>query len=172
MSIAVFYGSTTGNTEEVGNKIVAKLSGLDIDTYNVSDTPVAVVEAYDLIIFGIPTWDYGEIQENWLEVWEEVDDLDLSGKTVAFYGLGDQYGYPEWFLDAMGMLHDKVVARGAKVVGHWPVEGYEFEASKALTADGKHFVGLAIDEDWQRDQTDERITRWTQQLLTETGLST
>ncbi|MFP8967811.1 flavodoxin FldB [Pokkaliibacter sp. CJK22405] len=171
MSIALFYGSTTGNTEEVGKKIVSLLAGADVDVYSVDETPVAVAEAYDFVIFGIPTWDYGEIQEAWLEVWDDVDDVDFSGKQVAFFGLGDQFGYPEWFLDAMGMLHDKVVAKGAKAVGYWSTEGYEYEASKAATADGKQFVGLAIDEDWQRDQTDDRVERWVKQIKEEANLA-
>ncbi|PPC75960.1 hypothetical protein WH50_23250 [Pokkaliibacter plantistimulans] len=170
MSIALFYGSTTGNTEEIGKKIIAKL-GADVDVYSVDDTPVAVAAAYDFIIFGIPTWDYGEIQEAWQEVWDDVDDVDFADKTVAFYGLGDQFGYPEWFLDAMGMLHDKVIAQGGKAIGYWSTEGYEYEASKAATADGKQFVGLAIDEDWQRDQTDERVERWVQQIKSEANLA-
>lgn len=33
------------------------------------------------------------------------------GKIVALYGMGDQLGYGEWFLDALGMLHDKLATR-------------------------------------------------------------
>jgi len=74
-----------------------------------------------------------------------LDELDLTGKKVALYGLGDQVGYPEWFLDAMGYLHSKLLERGATAVGYWPTDGYEFEGSKALTEDGSQFVGLALD---------------------------
>jgi len=66
----------------------------------------------------------------------------------------------EWFVDAMGMLHDKIVARGASVIGHWSIEGYEPDESLALTNDKKHFVGLALDEDTQRALTDERVVAW------------
>ncbi|WP_225914469.1 site-specific integrase, partial [Salmonella enterica] len=43
----------------------------------------------------------GEIQEDWEAVWEQLDDLNLEGKIVALYGMGDQLGYGEWFLDAL-----------------------------------------------------------------------
>ena len=56
---------------------------------------------------GIPT-DFGEIQEDWEAVWDQLDTLNLEGKIVALYGMGDQLGYGEWFLDALGMLHDKL----------------------------------------------------------------
>lgn len=165
MSIALFYGTTTGNTGDVAVKIQQHLD--DVELFDVADSPLDIIANYEQLIFAIPTWDYGEVQEDWQEVWDEVDNIDFSGKTVAFLGLGDQYGYAEWFVDAMGMLHDKIVARGANVIGHWPVEGYEFDESKALTADKKHFIGLAVDEDCQSELTDERVEGWCQQLMVE-----
>jgi flavodoxin II len=29
---------------------------------------------YDFIIFGIPTWNYGELQEDWDDRWEDLDE--------------------------------------------------------------------------------------------------
>lgn len=162
MSIALFYGTTTGNTGDIAEKVNEILE--DVELFDVADSPVSILENYQKIIFAIPTWDYGEIQEDWQEIWDEVAETDFTGKTVAFIGLGDQYGYAEWFLDAMGLLHDIVVAKGATVVGHWPVEGYEFDESKALTPDKKSFVGLGIDEDCQNELTDERISTWCLQI--------
>jgi len=117
------------------------------------------------IIFGISTWDFGELQEDWESHWEEVHGLDLSGKTIALFGLGDQLGYGEWFQDALGMLHDAILPSGCKIVGYWPNEGYEFTASKALTEDKTQFVGLSLDDENQYDKTDARIEAWCEQLL-------
>ena len=165
VSIALFYGTTTGNTGDVAEKVQQHLD--DTELFDVADSPLEIIENYQHLIFAIPTWDYGEVQEDWQEVWDSVDQLDFSGKTVAFIGLGDQYGYAEWFVDAMGMLHDKVVAKGASIVGHWPTNGYEFDESKALTADKKFFIGLAIDDDCQNELSDERIEQWCQQVSLE-----
>ena len=167
MKIALFYGSTTGNTEDIAEQIQRTLD--DVELFDIAEEPLDQFADYDLVILGIPTWDYGEIQSEWEDIWDEIDSIDFSGKTVALYGLGDQIGYGEWFLDAMGLLHDKVKAQGARVVGYWPVEGYEFEASKAVTADGKHFVGLALDEDCQHELTEERLQRWLAQIQREFG---
>ncbi|VUC75819.1 flavodoxin FldB [Salmonella sp. NCTC 11881] len=78
-----------------------------VTLHNLKDDAPALMEQYDVLILGIPTWDFGEIQEDWEAVWEQLDDLNLEGKIVALYGMGDQLGYGEWFLDALGMLHDK-----------------------------------------------------------------
>ncbi len=73
------------------------------------------------------------------------------------YGMGDQLGYGEWFLDALGMLHDKLAPKGATFIGYWPTEGYEFTSPKPVIADGQLFVGLALDETNQYDLSDERL---------------
>lgn len=168
MKIGLFYGSTTCYTEMAAEKIRAIIGEELLDIHNVKTSDLSLMNDYDLLILGISTWDFGEIQEDWNELWDQVSELSLKGKTVALFGLGDQEGYGEWYLDAMGMLHDEVIKAGAKVIGYWPNdEHYEFEASKALTADGSLFVGLALDEDSQYELSDERIAIWVEQVLIE-----
>ena len=167
MKIGLFYGSTTCYTEIAAEKIQATIGHALVDLHNIKDTPLVNCLNYNFIILGISTWDYGELQEDWESVWLDINTLDLSGKTIALYGMGDQIGYTDWFQDALGMLHEQVVAQGAKLIGYWPNQGYEFAASKALTTDNSHFVGLAIDEDNQYDLSDERISLWCEQILEE-----
>lgn len=162
--IGLFYGSSTCYTEFVAEKIVQAFGDQWVDMHKVGEAPLALAQNYSCLIFGIPTWDYGELQEDWENNWSELDNLDLSNKKVALYGVGDQIGYPEWFLDALGYLHDKALTRGADIVGYWPNEGYEFTASKALTEDERYFVGLAIDEENQFELTDQRVAAWVAEL--------
>lgn len=168
--IGLFYGSSTCYTEMAGEKIRKMIGEERVDSFNIDSTPFITAQFYPYLILGIPTWDYGELQEDWEEIWEEIDEVDFSGKKVALYGLGDQVGYPEWFLDALGYLHSKVVARGATPCGYWPRAGYAFEGSKALTADGNYFVGLALDDENEFALSDARIQQWCAQVLREFGL--
>ena len=162
--VAIVYGSTTGNTEDAANKIHQYLGSDKTALFDVKDAGLAALEYFDKLIFALPTWDYGEVQADWQDVWDEIDTTDFSNKTVAFVGMGDQFAYAEWFQDAMGMLHEKVAAKGAKVVGHWPVTGYEFDASKALTENKETFAGLALDEDCQPELTEQRVKEWCEQI--------
>ena len=148
-------------------KIQAALGAELIDIFNIKDVPLADCEQYDILIFGISTWDFGELQEDWESKWDDISQLDLSGKIIALYGLGDQQGYGQWFQDALGMLHDEIIPQGANVIGYWPNQGYEFEESKALTEDGDFFVGLSLDDETQYDLTDTRIEQWCEQILEE-----
>ncbi|HAS6025082.1 TPA: flavodoxin FldB [Vibrio vulnificus] len=167
MKIGLFYGSTTCYTEMAAEKMRAILGDDLVEIHNVKECDLAQMADYDLLLLGISTWDFGEIQEDWAAIWDDLASSPVQGKTIALFGLGDQEGYGEWYLDAMGLLHDELKAVGAEFIGYWPNQGYQFEASKALTEDGSHFVGLALDEDSQYELSDERIETWIEQVLTE-----
>jgi flavodoxin II len=168
MQIGLFFGSTTCYTEMAAEKIRDIIGADIVNLHNIKDEPLKNAEQYDFIIFGISTWDFGEIQEDWESKWDDIKDVDLNGKTIALFGMGDQQGYGQWFQDALGMLHDEINAQAITQLGFWPNDSnYEFEASKALTEDGKQFVGLALDEDSQYELSDERIATWVEQVMTE-----
>ena len=172
--IGLFYGSSTCYTEMAGEKIAACINAMpayiQVNLHNIASAPISLMAEYSYLILGIPTWDYGELQEDWESHWDSLDAIDFSDKKVAVYGLGDQIGYPEWFQDALGYLWAKVKNQGGTMVGAWPNEGYEFDNSQALTPDRTQFVGLALDDENQIDLTDPYIDRWCQQIIREFNL--
>lgn len=173
--IGLFYGSSTCYTEMAAEKIAEAINGLCgtelVSLHNIASDSIELMSEYQYLVLGIPTWDYGELQEDWESNWEAIDSLDFTGKQVAIYGLGDQIGYPEWFQDALGYLWVKIVNLGASTVGAWPNQGYIFEQSKALTEDGQFFVGLPLDDENQFELSDDYIAKWSQQILREFGLA-
>ena len=172
MKIGLFYGSTTCYTEIAAEKIQQFIGEDIVELHNIKDVPLARMKDYDYLILGISTWDFGELQEDWESIWDDIDTVDLNGIIAAVFGMGDQQGYAEWFQDALGMLHDKAVLQGAKLVGYWPNQGYEFEKSLALTEDQSHFLGLALDEESQYDLSEQRIADWSTQVLEEMAEAT
>lgn len=167
MKIGLFYGSSTCYTEMAAEKIRDIIGPELVTLHNLKDDSPALMEQYDVLILGIPTWDFGELQEDWEAIWQQLGTLNLKDKPVALYGMGDQLGYGEWFLDALGMLHNTLAPLGVRFIGYWPTEGYEFTSPKPVTAGGELFVGLALDETNQYEQSDERIATWCEQILGE-----
>jgi flavodoxin II len=171
LKIGLFYGSTTCYTEMAAEKIQAALNALlaakVVETFNIKDVSLSIACQFEILIFGISTWDFGELQEDWESCWADICDLDLKDKTVALFGLGDQLGYTDWFQDALGMLHDELAVLGCNFIGYWPNQGYDFSKSKGLTADNSHFVGLSLDDENQYEMSQQRIEQWTAQLLEE-----
>lgn len=167
MKIGLFYGSSTCYTEMTAEKIRDILGEDLVDLHDVKDVSPQLMEQYPVLILGIPTWDFGEIQEDWEAIWQQLPTLDLSGKIVAMYGMGDQIDYSEWFLDALGMLYHQLKPTGVQFIGFWPLDGYQFTSPKPLTEDGTQFVGLALDDVNQFEESEERIATWCMQILEE-----
>lgn len=167
MKIGLFYGSSTCYTEIAAEKIQAFIGADIVDLFNIKNTPISKVKDYDILILGISTWDYGELQEDWGALWQDLESINVNNKIIAIYGLGDQQGYGEWFIDAVGLLHNELLAQKPLFIGYWPVEGYQFTASKALLPEQTYFMGLALDEDSQYEQSDLRIKTWCLQILEE-----
>jgi flavodoxin I len=161
--IGLFYGSSSGNTLKVADLIKTELVNVDLHDVNGS-SPIALKD-YDVLILGTSTWNHGELQSHWDAFFWELDKVDFAKKTVAFFGLGDSVRFPENFVDGMAYLHDKIVEKGGKVIGYWPMAGYDFQESKAVR-DGK-FVGLAVDQDSEPQLTKKRVHEWCKQLKEE-----
>lgn len=160
--IGIFYGSTEGNTENVAIKIQAALGKDVADLHNVDAATADDLQSYDNLILGCPTWEIGELQEDWETFIDVLDDVDFAGKKVAYFGLGDADGYPDTFIDALGIIHDRIKNSGATFIGQWPTDDYIFDESKAVV-DGM-FLGLVIDEDNEADKTDARVKKWVAQI--------
>ncbi len=163
-NIAVFYGSTTGNTESAAKDIAQALGAR---CFSIDSGSLEKFADFDVLILGSSTWGLGDLQDDWDALAGSLPGLSLSGKKVAFFGLGDQESYSDTFADAMGLLKAMLVNTGAAFIGAWPSEGYSFETS-ASEEDGL-FVGLALDEDNQSGETAGRIAAWTERLKKEIG---
>jgi flavodoxin I len=159
--IGIYYGSTTGNTQEVAEEIAKKLSVDKADLHDVAKAN-ADYATYDVVLFGSPTLGFGDLQDDWEDYIGKVKSADLNGKTVALFGCGDSSSYSDTFGDAIGKIYQTIKGKGCKLVGQVSTDGYTYDDSEAVV-DGK-FVGLLIDNDNESDQTDERIENWVEEL--------
>jgi len=163
--IGLFYGSSSGKTEETALNIFRYLGKDYVELYDVGLAVPEDLLKYDRLILGIPTWDIGRMQKDWEEYILKMPNADLSGKIIALFGLGDQESYPDTFADAMGLLYDRIVMTHGLVVGTWPAKGYHFKESFAYRRN--QFVGLVLDEDNQAELSDLRIQSWLKKIMPE-----
>lgn len=169
--IGIFFGTETGTTRLVAKKI-HKLLGDDIadKPVNVNRITPADLLQYDALILGTPSYGVGDIpglsagclERNWEEFLVQLEQPDMSGKRIAFYGLGAQERYSDRFASSLMALYQVFKGFGAEMVGDWSTEGYQFENS-ASAVDGR-FVGLVIDQRTQGMYTDERLKTWVEQI--------
>ncbi|MBN2167289.1 MAG: flavodoxin [Marinilabiliaceae bacterium] len=159
---AVFFGSTTGNTETIAKQIAVKLNA---DIYNVADNPIDKIADYQNLILGTSTWGVGDLQDDWDNFLPKLAKTDLTGKTIALFGLGDGASYSDSFVDGIGTIYQSILYNGCKITGFVDTDGYGYEASKA-EMNGK-FIGLPLDEDNESILTNERVDKWVEQLKAE-----
>jgi flavodoxin I len=160
--IALIYSYNTKNTIKAAKEIKELLGNANVDEINAEEITGGKLLEYDNIIVGVPTWFDGELPNYWDEFVPELETLNLKGKKIAVFGNGDQVGYPQNFVDGIGLLAGIFEKRGAEIIGETDPTGYKFERSKAIK-DGK-FRGLALDFENQLKLNRERIDKWVNDL--------
>jgi flavodoxin I len=164
--IALIYSFNTRNTANVAKEI-AKAFGksVTLEELNAEDIDGQKFSSYNNLILGVATWFDGELPNFWDEFVPELETLDLKGKRIAIFGLGDQVNYPENFVDSIGLMAKICKEAGAEIIGYTDASGYTFESSAAFS--GGKFSGLAIDIENQSDLNEKRIEKWVSQLKNE-----
>ncbi|CAL4042705.1 Flavodoxin 1 [Buchnera aphidicola (Phyllaphis fagi)] len=164
--IGIFFGSDTGNTEKIAKIIHKKIGENTSELYDISTCTQKDITKFNILMFGIPTWYYGEVQCDWDTFLPTLKTINFKNKIVSLFGCGDQEDYSEYFCDAIGIVYNIVKNQGAHLIGKWSTKGYTFEESKALL-NNKYFVGLTIDEDRQSQKSETRINTWINNILLE-----
>lgn len=155
----IYYGSSTGTTEEIAGRI-AKILGVSAeDIHNVANSAPDSVAEYQVLVMGTSTWGAGDLQPDWYDFVAGVQALDLRGKKIALFGCGDET-MSDTFCSGVGELHDRLVATGADFIGEYDTDGYTFEKSAAVRDDNGKAVGLLLDEVNHPEMTDFRLRSW------------
>lgn len=157
--IAIVYGSSTGATEAVAEKIQALFD--DATLFNAESVSVDDLKPYDFLIFGASTTGVGDLQDDWEVLLPKVEKMDFTGKKVALFSLGDSASFSTSFAGAMYYIY-KALKGKVEIVGSVSTDGYTFDDSDAVI-DGR-FIGLALDEDNEYNETDARLTAWVEDL--------
>jgi flavodoxin I len=171
---AILYWGKGGNAEHAAQVIYRQFDPESTDIFALDTFDVNNIGNYDLIILGGSTvgaenWEETSNDNRWNNFFRTIEGKDLSQVTFAAFGLGNQVLYPAHFVDGLGFFHEEMAKTNAKkIIGQWPVEGYNFTDSKG--AHDGHFYGLALDEDNESEKTEERVKAWVAGLKKEMGL--
>lgn len=159
--IGIFYGTNTGKTEAIVDEIEFNLRREDYKVINVKNG-IEKIKEFENIIMVTPSYGVGEPQEDWVRNLEKLKSIDFKDKRIALVGLGNQFAFGESFVGGMRVLYDIVSANNGIMVGFTSIEGYSFEESEAIIED--KFIGLALDENNQDDETPNRINKWINEI--------
>jgi len=124
-AVLMVFASMTGNTEDMADAIAegVREAGAELVQKNVMDCSAGELAKYDGILLGAYTWGDGDLPDEFLDFYEEMDGLDLSGKKAAVFGSCDS-SYSEYGA-AVDTLIAKLKELGAEVV----LDGLKIELS-------------------------------------------
>jgi len=162
---AIVYSFNTKKTSRAAERIMEAFGEDAPEKVNAEELTAEKFNSYDRLILGVATWFDGELPNHWDEFVPDLEEMDLKGKKIALFGLGDQKGYPENFLDGMGIMAEILERQGATLVGFTSTEGFEYEQSRAER--GNQFAGLAVDFENQGGQLKDNVKAWVDQLRKE-----
>ena len=162
--IGLFFGPIGGNCNNIATKVTEQIGNDKVDLIPIKDAKHTDVEKYNKIIFGISSigkdaWDNEDIETDWDKFLPEFNKIDFTGKTIAVFGLGNQITYPSHFAESLGYLAHELANKGVKLVGEFSTDGFEYQESHAVNENG-NFYGLVVDEDNEKEKTDDRIKAW------------
>ena len=122
----ILYGSLTGNTEYVAQKIQQILTSAKktVQLKNANQTSAEELNNYQYLVLGSSTWDEGQLQYDFEAFMAELKAKppDLKAKKIAVFGCGDS-SY-EQFCAAVDTLEKKFQALGGeKIITGLKIDG-------------------------------------------------
>lgn len=105
-SAKIVYASMTGNNEEIAGILESAFEKLDVDveTLEVSQAEVDDFDDADICVVTTYTYGDGEVPDEAVDFFEDLEDADLSGKIYGCCGSGDT------FYDTFGGAIDQFAA--------------------------------------------------------------
>lgn len=165
--IGIFFGTDTGTTRLIAKKLMKQLGEpICAKPLNVNRISADEFMAHKALILGTPTYGEGQLPSldlnvkngSWQDFLPALENRDMSDKTIALFGLGNQVKYGDRFVNGLIHLYHFFGERGATLIGDWSTEGYDFEHSEAIV--NGRFVGLALDNKNQALLTESRMKAW------------
>ena len=89
----IVYASMTGNTEEIADVVAEKLEslGLDVDLDECTAVDASDFQEADIVIVASYTYGDGELPDEIVDFYDDLQDLDLTGKVFGVIGSGDTF---------------------------------------------------------------------------------
>lgn len=89
----IVYASMTGNTEEIADIVAKKLEelGHEVEVDECTTVDASDFEGADITVVATYTYGDGELPDEIVDFYEDLKDLDLSGKVYGVVGSGDTF---------------------------------------------------------------------------------
>lgn len=114
----IVFASLTGNTEHMADIVAETLEdrGIDVEVVDSMQADAQDYLDYDICIVGSYTYGVdGVLPDEMLDFYEELGELDLSGKVFGVFGSGDDFY--DYFCAAVDYFEQQFIQTNATKVG-------------------------------------------------------
>ncbi|MBM7636946.1 flavodoxin [Streptococcus saliviloxodontae] len=109
----IVYASMTGNTEEIADIVSNKLQelGHEVEVDECTTVDAADFEDADIAIVASYTYGDGDLPDEIVDFYEDLQDVDLSGKVFGVIGSGDTFY--DYFCKSVDEFEEQFALTGA-----------------------------------------------------------
>jgi flavodoxin I len=141
----LLFASMSGNTEMMADAVAegVKEAGSTVDMIDIMyGFDAKKLKDYNGILLGAYTWGDGELPDDFLDFYDDLDEITLNGKKAAVFGSCDS-SY-EKYGAAVDLLTEKLKERGAEVFS----DGLKIELTPKVSEEeicrtfGKDFIAF------------------------------
>lgn len=121
MDVAIFYGSASGNTQIVCEKVANQLEkeGLNVRLFTAKSAKKQDwldMKHDQAVILASPTYEHGLLEWHIGHFLKQFSDVDFAGRRVAVIGLGDAKYDDDYHLESVRLLVEFVKNHGGQLV--------------------------------------------------------
>ncbi|EOA6052113.1 flavodoxin [Enterococcus faecalis] len=89
----IVYASMTGNTEEIADIVAEAFEDLELEVeiYECTQVDAADFEEADICVVATYTYGDGDLPDEIVDFYEDLQEIDLSGKIFGVCGSGDTF---------------------------------------------------------------------------------
>lgn len=135
MKILIAYATYSGGTQIASEFVKEKLEEKNhqVDLKMINEISAENFDIYDLLIFASPSWNYdgkeGQPHQDFMIWMGNNQSLDLKGKKIAVFGLGDSsYTY---FCGAVDILVEFFKSHNGEIIDEpLKIDNYLFDMEK------------------------------------------
>ena len=109
----IVYASMTGNTEEIADIVAEAMEnmGIEVEIEECTQVDAADFEDADICVLASYTYDEGTLPDEILDFYEDLLELDLTGKIFGVCGSGDTFY--DYFCKAVDDFEQAFLKTGA-----------------------------------------------------------
>ena len=143
--ILIVYGSSTGNTEGIAQKLRDYLTaaGHEVDLRTAAEVSApGLADGFDAVLLGCSAWGMEELelQDDFAPLFAEMDSMGLAGRKLAAFASGDS-SY-EHFCGAV----DAIEARGRELGAIIMTEGLKVDGDVSSAPDDVKAFAEAVQQ--------------------------